>query len=868
MKANKRIRTVLYEDQRLSSGELEILHTPAMQRLYGLRQLGLTDRVFIDASHARIHHVVGVLEQVDKLVSAIIHNLGQSKRELLIGSSSEDIKRLSSKELVEFVRERKPVMRLIGLLHDLTHAPFGHTVEDEIQLVRTKHDEPMRQADAFFRLVCQLLAWLAIEAKGLEYDGFPKQLKPFLSHGTNSRFPDAAQVGMLAKSLLTDKGTIRADTSWRLSRRDVAELLAQMNCAMTALLHLEALHKMDLQEKHLPRASGYEFQSVVRYALADTEFEPLLNAFEFQPQRDAFMLDIVGNTVCADLLDYAKRDSHFAGLKLDYDTGRIAENFTLIAIDEGEYERRNGQGGDRSARSLPAGFKDPFAGRCLRTAISLVSHKYRTDVPSELMNLLNVRFYLYERVIFHPTKCAAGSMLGAAMQLLGWRSLSTKEERPEIPNHLKFVGDDVFLHDIRAALDFILDHLSATTNLTAISDVQIQQLNSLDQVHSGLIPEILQRQKGKNISRVRRELEAARLLLDRLAARRYFRPVFRALPSSSNKKLQANAQNLADVFQQPEVRYEAEREIEEKLGLSPGTITIHCPTRTTAKKIANVFLLKPDPCGHEEIQKLKDIDKLDPATFGKHAEAVRAVEQMYLSMWRLMVYVAPEHLYNYEKISEVVGRVIVTKMDSLGQFAGEPETSWENDPHLMWELKTKLSQKPDAPIDAEDLADFGRFVGSVADELLRSGRLRNLKLDFDSPAQEIANDLSSRLAKALEVAFGTMPSPVPDSQIPLSRADDLLLLFKSYARAKKSDVQQFKSQYDPQLGKLSPQNYSALKSRLQLAVTQSQELQARAKLTGVKTPRRGNLLNDFRGLVDDELRKHGIVASVDDFHLS
>ena len=86
MRVNKRIRTVLYGDQRLSSAELEVLHTPAMQRLYGLRQLGLTDRVFIDASHSRIHHVVGVLEQVDKLVSAIVHNLRRSERELRIGS--------------------------------------------------------------------------------------------------------------------------------------------------------------------------------------------------------------------------------------------------------------------------------------------------------------------------------------------------------------------------------------------------------------------------------------------------------------------------------------------------------------------------------------------------------------------------------------------------------------------------------------------------------------------------------------------------------------------------------------------------------------------------------------------------------------
>jgi len=57
MQADKRIRTVLYGDQKLTASEFDVIHTPSMQRLYGLRQLGLTGRVFIDASHARISGV-------------------------------------------------------------------------------------------------------------------------------------------------------------------------------------------------------------------------------------------------------------------------------------------------------------------------------------------------------------------------------------------------------------------------------------------------------------------------------------------------------------------------------------------------------------------------------------------------------------------------------------------------------------------------------------------------------------------------------------------------------------------------------------------------------------------------------------------
>lgn len=76
MGKRKRVRTIMYADQPIYASELDLLHTPALQRLYDLHQLGLTDRVFIDASHSRLQHVVGVLEQADKITNAIVLNLG------------------------------------------------------------------------------------------------------------------------------------------------------------------------------------------------------------------------------------------------------------------------------------------------------------------------------------------------------------------------------------------------------------------------------------------------------------------------------------------------------------------------------------------------------------------------------------------------------------------------------------------------------------------------------------------------------------------------------------------------------------------------------------------------------------------------
>jgi hypothetical protein len=314
-------------------------------------------------------------------------------------------------------------VRLIGLLHDLTHAPFGHTVEDEIQLVDIKHDEPARQSEAFYRLLCQLVAWLDLEVDCLGSRASsvgPEGVRSILSHESFAPLPDPLIIGGIAKELITRLDRNTAALCWRLTPRDLAELLAQAQCAMTALLHLESLHSRSLEAKDVPEPGPHHFQLAVTTALEGSEYQRWLTDYEFQPRRDAYMLDIVGNTVCADLLDYAKRDSHFAGLRLDFDADRIAENFTLVTWPT-------------PARSLPDGKSDHFSGRCLRAAISLLSHKYRTDVPGELMHLLNVRFYLYERVIYHPTKCSAGAMLGTALQLLGWRKRERTGSRPTLP---------------------------------------------------------------------------------------------------------------------------------------------------------------------------------------------------------------------------------------------------------------------------------------------------------------------------------------------------------------------------------------------------------------------------------------------------
>ncbi len=116
-------------------------------------------------------------------------------------------------------------------------------------------------------------------------------------------------------------------------------------------------------------------------ALADTAYEPPIAPF---------MADIVNNTICADLLDYIRRDTYFTGIKAAFDP-RIFDYFEVV----------------------------PSSGRL---AIR-IEHKgrYRTAVMSEILNILRARYTLAERMIFHHTNQAIAAMLGRA--LLDWDGL-------------------------------------------------------------------------------------------------------------------------------------------------------------------------------------------------------------------------------------------------------------------------------------------------------------------------------------------------------------------------------------------------------------------------------------------------------------
>jgi HD superfamily phosphohydrolase len=110
--------------------ELDIIDTPDFQRLRGIRQLGLAHLVYPSALHTRFDHSLGTLEMAARMIQAIRDN-----------AHSDDTERGITDEQVI-------LSRLYALLHDVTHIPFGHTVEDELQLL-TRHDTNEERIDRF-----------------------------------------------------------------------------------------------------------------------------------------------------------------------------------------------------------------------------------------------------------------------------------------------------------------------------------------------------------------------------------------------------------------------------------------------------------------------------------------------------------------------------------------------------------------------------------------------------------------------------------------------------------------------------------------------------------------------------------------------
>ncbi|NIM40100.1 MAG: hypothetical protein GTO74_02625, partial [Hydrogenophaga sp.] len=110
--------------------------------------------------------------------------------------------------------------------------------------------------------------------------------------------------------------------------------------------------------------------------------EVLRPGAELAPER-RYVAEVVSGTICADLLDYLKRDNYFCGLSHEFDE-RL---FHYFRVEDGRLALDLHRGG-----------------------------LLRRDALSEITNLLRIRYVLSERVYYHHAKIAAGVMVSKAVE--------------------------------------------------------------------------------------------------------------------------------------------------------------------------------------------------------------------------------------------------------------------------------------------------------------------------------------------------------------------------------------------------------------------------------------------------------------------
>jgi HD superfamily phosphohydrolase len=283
----KIVRDAEHGDIHLPAEYLPVVDTREMQRLRGIRQLGTAFPVYPSAQHTRFEHCLGAFHLTTRLIDRLRRN-----------------HRADPDSAADLTPAEERIAHLTALVHDITHIPYGHSIEDQDGLL-PRHDVPER--------VHQVLG-----------------------------------------------------------RGEIAEVLERLG--------------------------------------ARVEVEHCLVKPGDSPTLRPGVHELTSENVCADMLDYLRRDAFFTGLRLTYDD-RILDSLKL----------------------------DPETGHIY---VDLTKHQMnREDILSELLNLFRIRYICSERIYYHHAKVASGALLSRAVELCLLAGLEAADLDPltdaDLPHLLK-----------------------------------------------------------------------------------------------------------------------------------------------------------------------------------------------------------------------------------------------------------------------------------------------------------------------------------------------------------------------------------------------------------------------------------------------
>jgi len=308
-----------------------------------------------------------------------------------------------------------------------------------------------------------------------------------------------------------------------------------------------------------------------------------------------FVHDIVGNTICADLLDYVRRDMYYCGLT-ENSGDRFLRYLAVLPIALPKTQAANvdqylheTKGVLRVAETetVTEVFRTKQSGQELVTCrVVLLQYRYnehhvpvtKHDVIAEAIDLVRRRLSVAEKAYFHRTKMAATAMLVSA----------------------------------------VTDHPLTIHELLEFSDLEV--LRTL-----------------ANSPRPR-----AKHLGQAIAKRRVYKCIYRISYRPSDDSPSSERTRIAYTkYKNPNERKKLEASIEKLIGLrrsddasaAAGASSISCPDERMNVKEFDMLVLK-DP--RSRIKRLQDSS--DPPT----KAAIQAIQTKHEHLWKLEVYVDPE----------------------------------------------------------------------------------------------------------------------------------------------------------------------------------------------------------------------------------
>jgi uncharacterized protein len=240
--------------------------------------------------------------------------------------------------------------------------------------------------------------------------------------------------------------------------------------------------------------------------------------------------DIVGNTICADLLDYLYRDWYHIGKPKFFDR-RLFEYMQI--------------------RSHPTNGVPQF----------VISYGERNrpkrDAISSILDLLESRYNLGESVLFHPTKCAAAAMLERGIsELLAHIPQEEKNKWLEgLENRILAFSDEELITDFLKECD-------------------------LRKCKSGLA--LFQALAGRDIYK-----SVGVIYKDDLSTAQ-FELIEHNYLGRIDKSKKPTIKQMRDAA---EIRRLAVLSLEKDFNLEPGSIVMYCPARSMNSKIAKVKII-------------------------------------------------------------------------------------------------------------------------------------------------------------------------------------------------------------------------------------------------------------------------------------